>query len=84
MSKAVFLPTERTKYVRHPMYTALMLFFLSVALRADGFFSWSIYGILVFTLIVKIIYEEGQLIKKHAEYPDFKKVTKKRLIPFLW
>ena len=72
------------KYVRHPMYTALLLFFLPVALRADGWFSWIIYGILVFTLIVKIVFEEKQLIKKHAEYADFKKVIKKRLIPYIW
>lgn len=72
------------KIVRHPMYTALVFFFLPVALRADGWFSWTIYGVLVFTLIVKIIFEEKQLIEKHADYADFKKVTKKRLIPFVW
>lgn len=71
------------KYVRHPMYTALILFFLPVVLRADGWFSWTIYGVLVFTLIIKIVFEERQLITKHAEYADFKKVTKKRLIPFV-
>jgi protein-S-isoprenylcysteine O-methyltransferase Ste14 len=72
------------KLVRHPMYTALILFFLPVALRADGWFSWILYGVLVFTLVVKILFEERQLIKKHTEYTDFKKVTKKRLIPFVW
>ena len=76
--------TGAYKYVRHPMYTALILFFLPVVLRADGFFSWTIYGILILTLIVKIIFEERQLIKKHTEYTHFKKVTKKRLIPFVW
>ena len=72
------------RIVRHPMYTALLLFFLPIALRADGFFSWTIYGVLIFTLILKIIFEEKQLTKKHSEYADFKKVTKKRLIPFVW
>jgi len=76
--------TGAYKYVRHPMYTALILFFLPVALRADGFFSWTIYGVLILTLIVKIIFEERQLIKKHTDYTHFKKVTKKRLIPFVW
>jgi protein-S-isoprenylcysteine O-methyltransferase Ste14 len=72
------------KYVRHPMYTALILFFLPVALRADGPFSWGIYSILVGTLCFKIGYEERQILLKHPEYADFKKVTKKRLIPFVW
>ena len=72
------------KYVRHPMYTALVFFFLPVALRANGLFSWTIYGVLVFTLILKIVFEERQLITKHPNYADFKKKTKKRLIPFVW
>ena len=72
------------KIVRHPMYTALIFFFLPVALRADGWFSWTIYGVLVFTLLLKILFEEGQLIEKHPDYADFKKATRKRLIPFLW
>jgi protein-S-isoprenylcysteine O-methyltransferase Ste14 len=72
------------KIVRHPMYTALVLFFLAIALRTDGWFSWIIYGVLVLTLIVKILFEERQMLKKHPDYADFKKVTKKRLIPFIW
>ena len=72
------------KYVRHPMYTALVFFFLPVALRANGLFSWTIYGVLVFTLILKIVFEERQLITKHPNYANFKKKTKKRLIPFVW
>jgi protein-S-isoprenylcysteine O-methyltransferase Ste14 len=72
------------KIVRHPMYTALVLFFLPVALRANGWFSWIVYGILVLTLVVKIIFEERQMADKHPDYLDFKKATKKRLIPFVW
>jgi protein-S-isoprenylcysteine O-methyltransferase Ste14 len=72
------------KMVRHPMYTALILFFLPVALRADGWFSWILYGALVFTLVIKILFEESQMVLKHPEYSEFKKETKKRLIPYLW
>jgi protein-S-isoprenylcysteine O-methyltransferase Ste14 len=72
------------KIVRHPMYTALVFFFLPVALRANSWSSWTIYGILVLTLILKIIYEEKQLVEKHKEYANYKKAIKKRLIPFIW
>ena len=72
------------KLVRHPMYTALIFFFLPVALRANGTFSWIVYGVLVSTLVFKIIFEEKQLLKKHPEYADFRKATKKRLIPYIW
>jgi len=70
--------------IRHPMYTALILFFLPVAIRPNGFYSWSIYGILVLTLLVKILYEERQILKKHPDYAEYKKLTKKRLVPFIW
>lgn len=72
------------KLVRHPMYTALIFFFLPAALRANGTFSWIVYGVLVSTLVFKIIFEEKQLLKKHPEYADFRKATKKRLIPYIW
>jgi protein-S-isoprenylcysteine O-methyltransferase Ste14 len=72
------------KIIRHPMYTALILFFLPVAIRADGFYSWSVYIFLVLTLLVKVLYEERQIFKKHPEYANYKTVTKKRLVPFIW
>ncbi|NNJ56000.1 MAG: isoprenylcysteine carboxylmethyltransferase family protein [Bacteroidia bacterium] len=72
------------KFVRHPMYTSLIFFFLPPALRANSSFSWIVYSVLVITLILKIHFEERQLLKKHPEYSEFKKSTKKRVIPFLW
>lgn len=72
------------KTVRHPMYTSLLLFFLPVIIRSNDWFSWTIYGVLALTLVFKIGYEEKQILSKHPEYEDFKKLTKKRVIPFVW
>jgi protein-S-isoprenylcysteine O-methyltransferase Ste14 len=71
-------------YVRHPMYTALLLFFMAVAIRANGPFSWAIYGILWIMLLTKVLVEEHKITQKHPEYTQYKRVTKKRLIPFVW
>ena len=72
------------RYVRHPMYLALLLFFTVVAFRANGPFSWTVYGVLWITLVTKILVEEHKIVQKHAEYTPYKRVTKKRLIPFVW
>jgi protein-S-isoprenylcysteine O-methyltransferase Ste14 len=72
------------RYVRHPMYTALLLFFMAVAIRANGPFSWAIYGILWIMLLTKVLVEEHKITQKHPEYTQYKRVTKKRLIPFVW
>ncbi len=72
------------KYVRHPMYTSIIFFFLPMQLRANDWFNWVIYSVLVLTLIFKIKFEEKQIEEKHPEYEQFRKVTEKRLIPFLW
>jgi len=71
-------------YIRHPMYAALLLFMGGITLRSYGWFTWMMFTLLFILLILKIVYEEKQLIKKHPEYVDFKQVTKKRLIPFVW
>ncbi len=71
-------------YVRHPMYTTLIFFFLPMVIRENNWYSWLFYGILGLTLILKISFEEKQLIAKHPEYQDFKLATKYRLIPFVW
>ncbi len=70
--------------IRHPMYSALLLFFIPIALRSSTLFSYITLAILTLTLIVKIVYEESALKSKHPEYAEFMKKTKKRLIPFVW
>lgn len=71
-------------YVRHPMYTSIIFFFLPMMFRTMIWLVWLIYGVLVLTLVLKIRFEEKQILEKHPEYEEFKKVTKKRLVPFVW
>jgi protein-S-isoprenylcysteine O-methyltransferase Ste14 len=71
-------------FVRHPMYTSLLVFFIPMVIRATDWFSWTIYGILTITLVCKIVYEEKLLVKKHPDYQDYKNLTKKRLLPYIY
>ena len=72
------------KYVRHPMYTSIIFFFLPMMFRTSSWSVLIIYGVLVITLVLKIRFEEKQILTKHPEYAEFKKVTKQRLVPFVW
>ena len=70
--------------VRHPMYSATLLLFLSIPLILG-----SIYALLVFLayplIIAKRIQgEEAFLEKELAGYTAYKQKVKYRLIPFIW
>ncbi len=72
------------KYVRHPIYLALIIYSLGVPL----IFS-SIYGFLIMLLLIPLIFyrikiEENMLLKEFGdEYQKYIKQTKK-LIPYLY
>lgn len=71
------------KYVRHPMYSALLIFALAVVLHNP---IWQVFGaatVLLFTLILKLKFEERQLLENFATYSAYKQKTK-ALFPFLF
>lgn len=70
-------------YVRHPMYTAVLLF--SVALLINDF-SWirlAVFLTLTITLVVKLRYEEQMLKEAFSGYEAYMQRTW-RLIPWLF
>lgn len=71
------------KYIRHPMYTAVLLYFLSGLIHH---FSWArlgYFGILFITLVVKINYEEKLLRQAFEDYATYQKQSW-HLIPFVY
>lgn len=70
--------------VRHPMYSATLLLFLSMPLVLGSVYAFLIF--LVYPLIIarRIKGEEAFLERELAGYPDYKKKVKYRLIPFVW
>ena len=70
--------------VRHPMYSATLLLFLSMPLVLGSFYSFVIFLAYPFLIAKRIKSEEVLLEKELDGYAEYKKKVKFRLIPFIW
>ena len=70
--------------VRHPMYTATIILFLSMPLILGSIIAFGI--ILIYPVLIgfRAVNEEKVLIKELAGYEEYTKKVKYRLIPFIW
>ena len=70
--------------VRHPMYSATLLLFLSMPIVLGSIYSFAIF--LVYPLIIaKRIKGEEEFLEKELDgYSEYKQKIKYRLIPFIW
>lgn len=70
--------------VRHPMYSATLLLFISMPLVLGSIYSFIIF--LAYPLIIakRIKGEENFLEKELIGYKEYKQKVKYRLIPFIW
>ncbi len=70
--------------VRHPMYSATLLLFLSMPLVLGSVYSFIIFLTYPFIIAVRIKNEEKLLERELVGYSEYKKKVKYRLIPFIW
>ena len=70
--------------VRHPMYAATVLLFLSIPLVLGSLYSFSVFLLYPFIIVKRIKGEELFLEKKLNGYIEYKQKVKYRLIPFIW
>ena len=70
--------------VRHPMYTATIILFLSMPLVLGSLISFFVFLLYPVIIIFRIIHEEKFLEKELIGYKDYKKKLKWRIIPFIW
>lgn len=70
--------------VRHPMYLATLILFLSMPLVLGSLISFFVFLLYPIIIVVRIINEEKYLEKELNGYIDYKKKVKYRLIPFIW
>ncbi len=70
--------------VRHPMYSATLLLFLSIPLVLGSVFSFIIFLSYPFIIAKRIKGEEEFLEKELDGYKEYKGKVKYRLIPFIW
>lgn len=71
------------RIIRHPMYIAQLIAVFPLVIDYFSWYRLAALIILLITLLVKISYEEKQLIFNFPEYIDYKKTTSK-LIPFIY
>ena len=70
--------------VRHPMYAATLLLFLSMPLVLGSLPAFVIFLCYLFIIAKRILNEEQVLAKELDGYADYLNRVKYRLIPFVW
>ena len=70
--------------VRHPMYSATLILFLSMPLVLGSVYSFVIFLAYPFVIAKRIKGEEEFLEKELPGYREYKQKVKYRLIPFIW
>ena len=70
--------------VRHPMYAATVILFLSIPIILGSVFSFAIMLVYPFIIAKRIENEEELLEKELNGYKEYKEKVKYRLIPFVW
>ena len=70
--------------VRHPMYSATVLLFLSIPVVLGSLYALAVFLVYPFIIAKRIKHEEALLEAELAGYSEYKKKVKYRLIPFIW
>ena len=70
--------------VRHPMYSATLVLFLSMPLILGSVYAFIIFCAYPFIIAKRIKSEEQFLEKELAGYIEYKQKVKYRLIPYIW
>lgn len=70
--------------LRHPMYFASVLMFLSMPIILGSL--WSFFCFLPYPILIvaRIVSEERLLVRELTGYSEYKKRVRYRLIPFIW
>ncbi|WP_099469560.1 methyltransferase family protein [Konateibacter massiliensis] len=70
--------------VRHPMYSATILLFLSIPIILGSVYSFIVFMVYPVLLVKRILNEEKVLEAELEGYMEYKQTVKYRLIPFIW
>lgn len=70
--------------VRHPMYSATILLFLSMPLILGSLVSFAVFLVYPFLIVMRIQNEEKLLAAGLDGYTNYQKTVKYRLLPLVW
>ena len=71
-------------FVRHPMYSGAILYFLGIALLLGSWYSVGIAVVLIALFGLRAVWEENTLIAELPGYAAYAKRVRYRLIPGVW
>lgn len=80
---AILITNGPYQYIRHPMYTSVLLSCFGLVLTNLNFASVICFLLLLLDLTIKLHWEEILLEQKFEEYRKYKS-NSKRLIPFIY
>jgi protein-S-isoprenylcysteine O-methyltransferase Ste14 len=78
------IDTELYGIVRHPMYSATLVLFLSMPLVLNSVWSFVLMLLYVPIIVKRIRNEEDVLERDLAGYKEYKQCVRYRLIPYIW
>ena len=70
--------------IRHPMYTASILMFLSIPLVMGSWYALIPFAFYPVLMVVRVLDEEKLLSAELSGYEAYKRKVKYRMIPFIW
>src|SRR5215208_545798 len=76
--------TGAYRYVRHPMYASMFLFFPGSALLLGSWWGLLLCALLLGLLVWRIPFEERMLENGLAGYDEYERDVRYRLIPHVW
>lgn len=79
----VLVQTGPYRWIRHPMYAAILYVFFPIIVTHASFETSILFGVLVFDLLIKLHYEERLLMTRFTDYADYQSRTQ-RLVPYLY
>ncbi|MBR5476476.1 MAG: isoprenylcysteine carboxylmethyltransferase family protein [Bacteroidaceae bacterium] len=70
--------------VRHPMYFATILLFLSIPLILGSWWSFAAFLLYIPAIVVRTLDEERQLLQELDGYKEYCSRIRWRILPFVW
>lgn len=71
------------RFLRHPMYSAVILCGAAVAFGAPSIWRWSALAVCLVVLVLKVRHEEALISIRHPDYPQRMRGVA-RLVPGIW